>query len=212
MRTPSTRRWLHVFKLQLRRPDKLAPTPPKIAHWVTRTPYQELIGSLNYIAVTTRPDIAFAVCRLVRDSHIHSRHTRQSGIAKPGESNCHNNGTSRRPSSVIASPTSARSAPPYSRTSNSQNIHHPKSTSSRTNALLAPSCTPCSEPVRTSPTASEHSVCTRKARSHAWRRTPARPRSSVPLPLCDEGLGSWGLVYQRSAPEGLTLTGYIDAD
>ena len=53
-----------VAGLQLRHPDKLAPTPSKVAEWVACTPYQELIGSLNYIAVTTRPDIAFAIGRL----------------------------------------------------------------------------------------------------------------------------------------------------
>lgn len=53
-----------VAGLHLRRPDKSAPTPPEIAEWAARTPYRELIGSLNYIAVATRPDIAYAVGRL----------------------------------------------------------------------------------------------------------------------------------------------------
>ena len=50
-----------VAGLQLQCPDKLTPMPPKVAKWIACTPYQELIGSLNYIAVTTCPDIAFAV-------------------------------------------------------------------------------------------------------------------------------------------------------
>ena len=157
-----------------------------------------------------------SVCRLVRDSQTSSAYTskrdREAGRIELSQRRYTEETLERYSKSNVRPIIDHRSARPRSRTSNSQNLHHPKSTSSRTNALLAPSCTPCSEPVRTSPTASEHSVCTRKARSHAWRRTLARPRSSVPLPLCDEGLGSWGLVYQCSAPEGLTLTGYIDAD
>jgi hypothetical protein len=50
--------------LNLMRPDKLVPVPPEIAEWVARTPYRELIGSLNYIAIATRPDISYAVGRL----------------------------------------------------------------------------------------------------------------------------------------------------
>jgi len=53
-----------VAGLQLRRPDKSSPTPPEVSDWIAQTPYRELIGSLNYIAVATRPDIAFAVGRL----------------------------------------------------------------------------------------------------------------------------------------------------
>ena len=53
-----------VAGLQLRRPDKSSPIPPEVAEWIARTPYRELIGSLNYIAVATHPDIAFAVGRL----------------------------------------------------------------------------------------------------------------------------------------------------
>ena len=53
-----------IAGLQLRQPDKSIPTPPEITEWAARTPYCELIGSLNYIAVATRPDIVYAVGRL----------------------------------------------------------------------------------------------------------------------------------------------------
>ena len=53
-----------VAGLQLRRPDRSVPTPPEVADWAARTLYRGLIGSLNYIAVATRPDIAYAVGRL----------------------------------------------------------------------------------------------------------------------------------------------------
>ena len=50
--------------LQIRRPDKSIPPDPALLEWIERTPYRELIGSLNYIAVATRPDISFALGRL----------------------------------------------------------------------------------------------------------------------------------------------------
>ena len=53
-----------VQGLQIRRPDKLIPPDPELLEWITNTPYRELVGSLNYIAVATRPDISFAVGRL----------------------------------------------------------------------------------------------------------------------------------------------------
>jgi hypothetical protein len=53
-----------VAELQLRRPDKNAPISPEIEEWRLRTPYHELVGSLNYAAVATRPDIAYAVSHL----------------------------------------------------------------------------------------------------------------------------------------------------
>jgi hypothetical protein len=53
-----------VAGLVLRRPDKTIPVPPEILDWQARTPYRALVGALNYLAVATRPDIAFAVGRL----------------------------------------------------------------------------------------------------------------------------------------------------
>jgi hypothetical protein len=44
--------------------DKTIPVPPEIRDWQARTPYHALVGALNYIAVGTRPDVAFAVGRL----------------------------------------------------------------------------------------------------------------------------------------------------
>jgi hypothetical protein len=45
-------------------PDKALPMPSNIAAWIKRTPYWSLIGSLNYLAITTYPDILFTVSRL----------------------------------------------------------------------------------------------------------------------------------------------------
>ena len=53
-----------VTGIQLRQPDKSAPTPADVAEWSERTPYRSLVGSLMYIAVATRPDISYAVRRL----------------------------------------------------------------------------------------------------------------------------------------------------
>jgi len=53
-----------VQGLLVRCPDKSIPVDPKVATWVDTTPYRELVGSLNYIAVATRPDISFAVGHL----------------------------------------------------------------------------------------------------------------------------------------------------
>jgi hypothetical protein len=49
---------------QITHPDKSLPIPPHIVAWAECTPYRSLIESLNYLAVGTRPDIAFAVGRL----------------------------------------------------------------------------------------------------------------------------------------------------
>jgi hypothetical protein len=53
-----------VVGLHLRRPDQSVPTDPDILKWHLHTPYRELVRSLNYIAVATHPDIAFAIGRL----------------------------------------------------------------------------------------------------------------------------------------------------
>ena len=53
-----------VAGLQLRHPDKSIPIPSEVTKWRERTPYRELVGSLNYIAVATQPDIAYSVSQL----------------------------------------------------------------------------------------------------------------------------------------------------
>ena len=53
-----------VAGLQIVRPDKSIPVTEPVASWIQRTPYRSLVGTLNYLAVATRPDIAFAVGRL----------------------------------------------------------------------------------------------------------------------------------------------------
>ena len=50
--------------LVLRCPDKSIPTDPSTMEWMQCTPYHELMGFLNYLAIATCPDIAFAVSHL----------------------------------------------------------------------------------------------------------------------------------------------------
>jgi hypothetical protein len=53
-----------VQGVQIQRPDPTIPVTSDIRSWMDRTPYRSLVGSLNYLAVATRPDIAFVVGRL----------------------------------------------------------------------------------------------------------------------------------------------------
>jgi len=50
-----------VTSLVLPCPDKTAPIPPEILEWQAQTPYCALVSALNYIAIATRPNIAYAV-------------------------------------------------------------------------------------------------------------------------------------------------------
>ena len=65
--------------LVLQHPDKSIPTDPSIMEWMQHTPYCELMGSLNYLAVATCPDIAFAVSHLT--SFLDCYHTEHWTVA-----------------------------------------------------------------------------------------------------------------------------------
>lgn len=45
-------------------PNPADPMLPSLSTWIKKTPYRSLIGSLDYLAVGTRPDISFTVGRL----------------------------------------------------------------------------------------------------------------------------------------------------
>ena len=50
--------------LQICCPDKLIPPDPELLEWIEQTPYRKLIRSLNYIAITTQPNISFTMGHL----------------------------------------------------------------------------------------------------------------------------------------------------
>lgn len=53
-----------VTSSHLTHPDKSMPISADTIHWMKHTPYRKLISSLNYLAVTTQPDIAYTIGRL----------------------------------------------------------------------------------------------------------------------------------------------------
>ena len=53
-----------VQGVQILCPDPDLPVPPNVLSWMTRTPFCSLVGSLNYLAIATRPDIAFVIGHL----------------------------------------------------------------------------------------------------------------------------------------------------
>ena len=53
-----------VAGMQIVRPDKSVPISSGLASWIQRTPYRSLVSTLNYLAIATCPDVAFAVGRL----------------------------------------------------------------------------------------------------------------------------------------------------
>ena len=53
-----------VQGLHIHRPDPTLHVSTDITSWMTHTPFRSLVGCLMYLAIGTRPDIAFAVGRL----------------------------------------------------------------------------------------------------------------------------------------------------